>query len=81
MTDKMLQAKDVARILNVDEKYFRSFLRDILDVTPGRGGRYVIPETAVDAIVERFAVWASTRNGGRTVIVNVDDIVSDDDDE
>lgn len=77
MSEKMLQAKDVAKIANVDEKYFRSFLRDILTVTPGRGGRYVIPESAVDALLIRFDDWTSTRNGGRTVIVNLDDIEND----
>jgi hypothetical protein len=78
MSERMLQAKDVARILNVDEKYFRSFLRDVLTDTPGRGGRYVIPETQVETICDRFAAWTATRNGGRTIIVNLDDIAEAD---
>ena len=57
MSERFLQAKDVAAMAHVDEKYFRSFLRKILVNKPGRGGRYMIPESAVETLLARFEDW------------------------
>jgi hypothetical protein len=76
LMSNFVQAKDVAAIANVDAKYFRSFLRDVLPSTPGMGGRYMIPAADVDALLEKFDAWRATNKRGATIVVNVADIAS-----
>jgi hypothetical protein len=77
MSTNFVQAKDVAAMANVDPKYFRSFLRDVLPSTPGMGGRYMIPADDVETLLEKFDAWRATNKRGATIVVNVADIAAE----
>ena len=53
--------KELAAVLNTDPKTIRKFLRSLSSERPGKGGRWAINRSDLDAITARFADWNSTK--------------------
>jgi hypothetical protein len=72
--------KHVAEVIGTDAKSLRRFMRSHVTRiggtvgvdTPGRGGRYAIDESEIDAIAEAFNAWRA-RNGGAMLFTLADD--------
>jgi hypothetical protein len=74
-------ASAVAKLLDVDPKVFRRFMRARITAkggqvgvdTPGSGGRYAIPADEVNDLMEAFADWARPRAATKVKVVEIED--------
>lgn len=76
----MLSAKEVAQKLDTTPRTLRKFLRSDEKVeSPGKGGRYALAATQVNALKKRFDAWSAQRaeNAAKVQEADIDEVEGD----